>query len=779
MMNKMPGISIKMMLICFCAFSLSVKGQQNLLPYKNPGLPVEQRVNDLLKRMTLDEKIGQMTMTNLAGYKNMANGAGVCESPFESIYTVAQNSARSKKYARENTRLGIPFIQIGECLHGQLTYGATIFPQAIAQGSTWNAPLIEEMGSVIAYEASTSGVDQALSPLFDIIRDPRYGRTEESYSEDPYMVGKIGSAFVIGMQGKAADTKKRIERDKVFCTAKHFAGYSAPQAGINLAPASIGEREMRTMYLFPFEKAVKEANIYSIMPSYSEVDGIPAHANKFLLTKILREEWNFPGYVFSDYGGVNMIMTFHHTAKDKPTTAMMAINAGVDLEAASPDIYASSLKELVKSGKVSESLIDKAVKRILSVKFKAGLFEKPYADTTLLKLRVHTQAHIDLSQRIAEESVILLKNDNKLLPLDISKLKSLAVIGPNADQVQYGDYTYTRDNKSGVTVLQGIKLLVGDKVKINYAKGCSLSGLSKDGFGDAINAANNSDVVVMVVGETSVILSGLGWGKGPGLSESEDPFTSGEGYDVTDLNPTGVQRDLIQAIYKTGKPIILVMVHGRPWSISWEKKNIPAILEAWYPGERGGAAIANILFGNVNPSGRLNVSVPQSVGHIPVSYNYKPSSKGINREPGTPEKAGRDYVFSSPDPLFTFGFGLSYTTFEYTNMKVSKTKFGAKDEILIDVDVKNTGLREGKEVVQLYVRDMVSSVETPVIQLKGFEKINLKPGEIKTVRFKIGPKDLSLWNVDMKFVTEPGEFEIMIGRSADDVVFSKSVEYVE
>ncbi len=775
----MSGIRIKMVLIFFCAFSFSVKGQQNLLPYKNPGLPVEQRVNDLLKRMTLDEKIGQMTMTNLVGYKNMANGAGVCESPFESIYTVARNSARSKKYARENTRLGIPFIQIGECLHGQLAYGATIFPQAIAQGSTWNAPLIEEMGSVIAYEASTSGVDQALSPLFDIIRDPRYGRTEESYSEDPYMVGKIGSAFVIGMQGKAVETKKRIEKDKVFCTAKHFAGYSAPQAGINLAPASIGEREMRTMYLFPFEKAVKEANIYSIMPSYSEVDGIPAHANKFLLTKILREEWNFPGYVFSDYGGVNMIMTFHHTAKDKPTTAMMAINAGVDLEAASPDIYASSLKELVKSGKVSESLIDKAVKRILSVKFKAGLFEKPYADTTLLKSRVHTQAHIDLSQRIAEESVILLKNDNKLLPLDISKLKSLAVIGPNADQVQYGDYTYTRDNKSGVTVLQGIKSLVGDKVKINYAKGCSLSGLSKEGFDDAINAANNSDAVVMVVGETSVILSGLGWGKGPGLSESEDPFTSGEGYDVTDLNPTGVQRDLIQAIYKTGKPIILVMVHGRPWSISWEKKNIPAILEAWYPGERGGAAIANILFGNVNPSGRLNVSVPQSVGHIPVCYNYKPSSKGINREPGTPEKAGRDYVFSSPDPLFTFGFGLSYTTFEYTNMKVYKTKFGAKDEILIDVDVKNTGSCEGKEVVQLYVRDMVSSVETPVIQLKGFKKINLKPGEIKTVRFKITPKDLSLWNSDMKFVTEPGAFEIMIGRSADDVVFSKSVEYVE
>ena len=777
-MNKFLGLRIST-LVCFCALSITVNAQQISMPYKDPNLAVEERVNDLLKRMTLEEKIAQMTMTNLANFKNITNGVGVCDSPFESIYTVAKNSAQSKKYARENTRLGIPFIQIGECLHGQLAYGATIFPQAIAQGSTWNAPLIEEMGAVIAYEASTSGVDQALSPLFDIIRDPRYGRTEECYSEDPYLVGKIGSAFVIGMQGKAEDSKKRIGENKVFCTAKHFVGYSAPQAGINLAPASIGERELRSMYLPPFEMAVKEANIYSLMPSYNEVDGIPAHANKFLLTKILRNEWNFQGYVFSDYSGVGMIMSFHKIAKDKPSAAVMAINAGVDLEASRPDVYASSLKQLVQNGKVSEDLIDTSVKRILRVKFKAGLFEKPFPDSTLLKSRVHTQAHIDLAQNIAEESIILLKNENKLLPLDISKLKTIAVIGPNADQVQYGDYTYTRDNKSGTSVLQGIKSLVGDKVKINYAKGCTLSGLSKDGFGDAIKAAKKSDAVVIVVGETSVILSGLGWGKGPGLDENEEPFSTGEGYDVTDINPIGVQRDLIQAIYKTGKPIILVMVHGRPWSISWEKQNIPAILEAWFPGERGGAAIANILFGNVNPSGRLNVSIPQSVGHIPVFYNYKPSAKGINRQPGTLEKPGRDYVFSSPDPLFPFGFGLSYTAFEYTNLKVSKTKFGANDEVFIDVDVKNTGLREGKEVVQLYINDLISSVETPVIELKGFEKINLKPGELKSVRFKITPKDLGLWNVDMKFITEPGEFNVMIGRSAVDIVLSKKIEYVE
>ena len=777
-MNKFSGFRISTLLF-FYAFSLSANAQQVPLPYKNPNISIEERVNDLLKRMTLDEKIAQMTMTGLTEYKSMVNGAGVCDSPFESIYTVAKYSAQSKKYARENTRLGIPFIQIGECLHGQLAYGATIFPQAIAQGSTWNTPLIEEMGAAIASEASASGVDQALSPLFDIIRDPRYGRTEECYSEDPYLVGKIGSAFVLGMQGKAEDTKQRIGENKVFCTAKHFAGYSAPQAGINLAPASIGERELRSMYLPPFEMAVKEANIYSVMPSYNEVDGIPAHANKFLLTKILHNEWNFQGYVFSDYGGVGMNINYHKIAKDKPSAAIIAINAGVDLEAARPDVYASSLNQLVNNGKVSQSLIDTAAKRILRVKFKAGLFEKPYPDTTLLKSRVHTKAHIDLARKVAEESIILLKNDNKLLPLDISKLKSLAVIGPNADQVQYGDYTYTRDNKSGISVLQGIKSLVGDKMKINYAKGCSLTGLSKDDFGAAVKAAKRSDAVVIVVGETSVILSGLGWGKGPGIAENEEPFTTGEGYDVTDLNPIGVQRDLIQAIYQTGKPIILVMVHGRPWSISWEKQNIPAILEAWFPGEQGGAALANILFGTVNPSGRLNVSIPQSVGHIPVFYNYKPSAKGNNRQPGTLEKPGRDYVFSSTDPLFPFGFGLSYTTFEYTNLKVSKTKFGANDDVIVDVNVKNTGLCEGKEVVQLYVNDVISSVETPVIELKGFEKITLKPGELKSVRFKITPKDLGLWNVDMKFITEPGEFDVMVARSAVDIILSKRIEYVK
>lgn len=745
--------------------------------YKDPAVPVKDRVEDLLGRMTLEEKVGQMLMTGLGDFPYTSDVYGICDSPFESLEKIVEQSAQAKRHARENTRLGIPPIQIAECLHGQLAYGATIFPQAIAQGSTWNPELIEEMASVIAYEASASGVDQALSPLFDLIRDARYGRNEECYAEDPYLVGQMGAAFVIGMQGKTEQTRVGIPAGKLMCTAKHFAGYSRPWAGINLAPASLGEREMRSLYLPPFRQAVKEANVYAVMPSYNEVDGVPAHANHFLLTQVLRNEWNFQGYVFSDYGAVSQLYSFHKIARDKAGAAEIAVSAGVDLEAARPDSY-THLVRLVKEGKVSEALIDNSVRRILTAKFKAGLFEKPYPKAVDIKKKVHTPEHIALAQRVAEESIILLQNEGNILPLEIDRLRNIAVIGPNADQVQYGDYSYTRDNKSGITVLEGIRQVVGNRVNVHYAKGCDISGLSKDGFPEAIRAAEKSDAVVVVLGGTSVILSGLGWGKGPGKNEVGDPFTCGEGYDLTDIDPLGVQRELVQALKETGKPIILVLVHGRPWSISWEKENIPAILEAWYPGERGGAAIANILFGKVNPSGRLNATIPQSVGHIPISYDYKPSAKGINREPGTKEKAGRDYVFSSPAPLFPFGFGLSYTSFEYSDMRVSKKTFG-KEEIEVSVLVKNTGDRIGKEVVQFYVNDKVSSVTTPVIALKRFKKIELKPGESRCVTFSISYRDLGLWNSRMEFVTEPGEFEFMFAKSAEDIQCRQTVVYID
>lgn len=751
---------------------LSVAVASHAQTYKDPNASIDERVEDLLGRMTLEEKIAQMNMNGMGEYRQLPHGAGVVESPFISVQEIARMSSETKRYARENTRLGIPPIQIGECLHGQLAMGATIFPQAIAQGSTWNPALVERMASVIALEASASGVDQALSPLFDLAREPRYGRTEECYGEDPYLVARMGVAFVEGMQGKAEYTRVHgIAPGKLMCTAKHFAGYSVPAGGINLAPSSLGEREMRTLHLYPFEKVVKEANVCAVMPSYNEVDGMPAHSNRWLLTDVLRGEWGFGGYVFTDYGGLSQLHNFHHVAADASEAAVMGINAGVDLEAARPDAYAR-LSDLVKAGKVKEEQIDAAVRRILRAKFMAGLFDKPYPDPERLSEVVHRPEHVALALEVAQESAVLLKNDSALLPLDASKLKSLAVIGPNADQVQYGDYTYTRDNRSGVTILQGLRDILGSRVQINYAKGCNITGSDRSGIAAAVEAASKSDVAVVVLGETSVILSGLGWGVGLGENEPRDPFVSGEGYDLTSLDPPGVQRELLQAVCATGKPVVLVIVHGRPWSIDWEKDHVPAILEAWYPGEQGGNAIAGILLGDVNPSGRLNCSVPRSVGHLPVTYDYKPSARGINREPGTPEKPGRDYVFSSPAPLFAFGHGLSYTTFEYSDLKIDNNE--SAKTVKVSVNVRNTGSRDGKEVVQLYVNDRVSSVTTPQKMLKGFDKIELKTGEQKTVTFDLPYDELALWNASMQRVVEPGEFAVMIGRSAEDIALSGS-----
>lgn len=586
----------------------------------------------------------------------------------------------------------------------------------------------------------------------------------------------MGLAFVEGMQGKAVDTRtKGITTGKLICTAKHFAGYSVPDGGINLAPSSLGEREMRTLHLYPFEKAVKDGNVLSIMPSYNEVDGMPAHANYWLLTEVLRNEWQFPGYIFTDYGGLSHLYGFHHVAADASDAAVIGLGVGIDLEAARPDAYAHLL-ELVKNGKVKEEQINTAVRHILHVKFEAGLFDKPYPDTKNLSKVVHQPAHVKLALALAEESAILLKNDHSLLPLDVSKLNSVAVIGPNADQVQYGDYSYTRDNRSGVTVLEGLRNKLGTHVQLNYAKGCNITGFDRSGIADAVKAAQQSDVAIVVLGETSVILSGLGWGIGLGENEPKDPFVSGEGYDVTNLDPPGVQRELLQAVYATGKPVILILMHGRPWSIAWEKEHIPAILETWYPGEQGGNAIAEILLGEVNPSGRLNCSVPRSVGHLPVIYDYKLSAKGINREPGTPENPGRDYVFSSPTPLFPFGYGLTYTTFEYSNLEINNDKAGKL--LKVSMEVSNIGNRDGKDVIQLYIKDVVSSVTTPQKVLKGFKKIALSAGERKKVTFCIPYEELAIWNARMQRVVESGEFVIMVGHSSENIDLTGSV-YVQ
>jgi beta-glucosidase len=620
------------------------------------------------------------------------------------------------------------------------------------------------MGEFIAAEASLAGVDQALSPLFDLARDPRYGRVEECYGEDPYLVSEMGVAFVTGMQGSPEVTRTHIPENHLMCMAKHFVAYSFPQSGINIAPAMIGERDLRSLHLPPFEAAVRRANIYSVMPGYHEVNGIPIHCDKWLLTDVLRKEWGFNGYIFSDYGAIDMMEYFHKVSKSRKESAAMAISAGVDLEAPNGVTY-SELVNLVENNELDVKVVDDAVRRVLTAKFKAGLFDSPFTVSDKAADVVHSPEHVRLARTIAEESTVLLKNENRLLPLDKNKLKSIAVIGPNAGQVQFGDYSITKSNDYGVTVLDGIKKVAGSDVKINYARGCGITDLNKSGFDEAVAAAKKSDVVVMVMGGTSIIYSGIGWGN----DQMDKNNTCGEGHDVTSLDPPGVQSDLIKAIQATGKPVVLVLVHGRPYSIGWEKEHIPAIVEAWYPGEQGGLAIADILFGNVNPSGKLSVSVPQSAGHIPTVYDYKPSGRGYYHQPGTPEHPGRDYVFSTPEPLFCFGHGLSYTSFEYGNLNIKTNEVKHGEQVKLSVQVRNTGKITGKEVVQLYIRDKVSSVTTPVQKLKGFSKIELLPGESKKVEFTIDFEELSLWNKDMNKVVEPGEFEIQIGSSASDI----------
>lgn len=790
-MTKISKISFCLAIMLVVLYTASFVGiRAQVLPYQNPEMGIEERINDLVKRMTIEEKVNQMLKLTLDRIKRDADGKvpqealeklfngqsiGCLDPPRTDIEDIAVISEAADRYLRQNTRLGIPAIQVElSGMHGILARGATNFPQTIGQGSTWNPELIRKMAEVIAYEGYVIGCDQAFSPLFDIIRDPRYGRVEECFGEDPFLVAEMGKAFVTGMQGDPGITRKRIPVNHIIGTAKHYVGYSAPIGGINIAPVEVGPRDFRDLHLYPFEKAVREANVLSIMPSYNEVNGIPVHANEYLLRDVLRKEFGFKGYVFADYGAVSMLYNTHRITTGKAETALVALKAGVDQEGS--NWAYSELIELAKKDKSVEALVDEAVGNILRVKFMAGLFDKPYSKPARLADICHTGASVKLAREIAEESIILLKNEKNILPLKISQLKSIAVIGPNANQVQYGDYSITKDNSSGVTILQGIKNIAGDRVKINYAKGCSLTDLSKSGFEEAVAAAGKSDVVILVIGGSSMSLTGTGWGE---LANEGAYPTCGEGYDRSELTPPGVQSELIQAVCKTGKPVVLIMVHGRPYSIKWEKENIPGILEAWYPGEEGGNAVARVLFGEVAPSGRLTVSVPQSVGHVPVFYNYKPSGRGHYHKPGTPENPGRDYVFSSTDPLWPFGFGLSYTNFEYSDLRIAGKELTEKDNIELTVKIRNTGKVTGKEVVQLYINDKISSVTTPVKVLKGFTKTEVKPGGSVTVYFRVPCKELGLWDKNMNYVVEPGEFEIMIGSSAEDIRLKDTINIVK
>ena len=543
---------------------------------------------------------------------------------------------------------------------------------------------------------------------------------------------------------------------------KHFGAHGAPQGGLNLASVSCGQRELLSIYLKTFETVVKEAKPWAVMSSYNSWNNEPNSSSHYLMTELLRDRWDFQGYVYSDWGAIGMLNYFHKTAQNSAEAAIQALTAGLDAEA-SDNSYAE-LQQLVENGMLDVKYIDQAVARILTAKFNMGLFEYPLPMEKNYDKVVHAPAHVSLARKIAEESIVLLQNENNILPLQMNKLKSIAVIGPNADQVQFGDYTWSRDNKDGVTLLEALKERVSNQLTLNYAKGCDLVTDDCSGFKEAVDVAKKSDVCIVVVGSASA-----------SLARDYSNATCGEGFDLSDLTLTGVQEDLVEAIHATGKPVIVVLLSGKPFAMSWIKENIPGIVVQWYPGEQGGLALADMLLGKVNPSGKLNYSFPQSVGHLPCYYNYLPTDKGFYRSPGSKNKPGKDYVFSSPKALWAFGHGLSYTDFEYLSATTSKEDYACEDVIEVTIAIRNTGDYDGLEVPQVYVRDMVSSVVMPVQELKGFEKVLIKKGETKQVIIKIPVSELALYNKEMKKVVEPGAFELQIGRASDDIRIKKVI----
>ncbi|WP_248722468.1 beta-xylosidase [Seonamhaeicola sp. ML3] len=680
---------------------------------------IAQKVDALLAQMTLEEKIAEMTQD-----------------------------------APANERLGIPVMKYGEALHGLWLvldyYGnTTVYPQAVACASTWEPELIKKMASQTALEARALGVTHCYSPNLDVYAgDARYGRVEESYGEDPYLVSRMGVAFIQGLQGMGDE---QFDENHVIATAKHFVGYPENRRGINGGFSDMSERRLREVYLPSFEAAVKEAQVGCVMPGHQDFNGVPCHMNTWLLNDILRDELGFDGFIVSDNNDVGRLETMHFIAETRTKAAILGLKAGVDMDLVIgkneklATYHANVLMDTVTQDPSLMKYIDKAVSRNLTAKYKLGLFDAEPKEIDEETVNAGRDEHREFALEMAEKSIIMLKNDNDLLPLDISKIKSLAVIGPNAHEKRPKKGTYKLlGGYSGlppyyVSVLDGLKKKVGDNVKINFAKGCDIDSFSKEGFPAAVAAAKKSDAVVLVVGSSHK--------------------TCGEGGDRSDLDLYGVQKDLVKLIHKTGKPVIVVLINGRPLSINYIAENIPSVLETWYGGMHAGDAVANVLFGDVNPGGKLTMSFPRSVGQVPVTYLERPDFIGSGK--------GK-YRFSDKSPLFPFGYGLSYTSFKISEPKLQDDTIAPDGSTTVSVEVTNTGEREGDEVVQLYVRDDFASVGRYLKLLKGFERISLKPGETKTVSFNLGFDELNLLDKDLVKVVEPGTFTISVGTSSSE-----------
>jgi len=752
-------------------------------PYRNPALPTAARVADLLARMTLEEKVAQLGSIWINDVVDGADfsadkaraviplsiGQAARSAGFANLlpHQVAAVTAQVQAWAAHETRLGIPVMIHDESCSGFMARGADVFPQSIGLASTWEPELAEAETTIIRAQMRAVGSHQGLAPMLDISRDPRWGRLEEGYGEDPYLVAAMGVAYVRGLQGPDLT-------QGVAATGKHFGAHGIPEGGLNWGPVKVGGRELREVYLHPFEAVVREAGLATIMNAYHELDGIPCGASHELLTDILRTEWGFDGIVTSDYDTLPRLMDYHFVAHDKSEAAKLALEAGLDVELSHADVYAQPLIDAVNSGQVALAVLDLSVSRVLAMKFRLGLFDSA-TPTGLGQAGALGQvdqvfkqpAHRALARTIAQKSLVLLKNAGAALPLS-PDVASIAVIGPNADEVRamVGDYSYAAvgDNMDGghkrpgqpttyfdktppmLSILAAIKQTVSAGTVVRYAEGCDFKRPGRDGFAAAVAAAEASAVAVLVVG---------------GRSGQMEENTGGECRDRAELDLPGDQNELVQAIIETGTPVILVIVDGRPASIPALAEQVPAILQAWLPGEEGGPAVAEALFGLINPGGKLPVTIARSVGQVPIYYSHKPS-------------AGRSYPYNayvdeSNLPLFAFGHGLSYTQFEYSDLAVSPAEVGPEGEVTIAVTVKNTGARAGDEVVQLYLHDLVGSVTRPVKELKGFKRVTLEAGQSARVTFNVPVALTAFYDRAMRYVVEPGVFEVLVGSASDDI----------
>ncbi|MCC9076864.1 glycoside hydrolase family 3 C-terminal domain-containing protein [Litorilinea aerophila] len=759
--------------------------------YRNPARSPQERARDLLSHMTLEEKVAQLTsvwvyevLDDLAfspqkAAAKLGDGIGqitrVAGASNAAPRQTAELANTIQRYLVEQTRLGIPALIHEECCSGFMGRGATCFPQIIGVASTWEPELVAQMAAVIRTQMRAVGAHQGLSPVLDIARDPRWGRLEETFGEDPYLTARMGVAYVQALQTDDL-------RQGIVATGKHFLGYSFTLGGLNWAPAFIPPRELWEVFMFPFEAAIQEAGLASMMNAYHELDGIPCGASRELLTEILRNQLGFDGLVVSDYMAINQLVDYHHYARDKTHAAHLALQAGIDVELPSRDCYSDALVEGVRTGAVDPALVDQSVIRVLEMKFALGLFEHPYVDEEAAPQVFETPEQRQLARTIAQKSIILLKNEGDLLPLD-RQPGTIAVIGPNGDSIRnmLGDYSYPAhiellahlQERGGMdtpipesltlediypamkSVLQAIREKVGEGSEVLYAPGCGVNDSDTSGFDEAVAVARRADVAIVVVGDKS------------GLTPD---CTCGEFRDRATLHLPGVQEELVRAVVETGTPTVVVFINGRPVSSPWIAAHVPAIVEAWFPGEEGGPAVADVLFGDVNPGGKLPVTVARSVGQVPIFYAHRPS--------GSHSFLYGDYVDETVAPLFPFGHGLSYTRFEYSDLEITPEPVSTDGTLQVRFTLANVGERLGDEVVQLYIRLRGASVTRPVKELKGFRRVTLEPGRRVAVTFDLPIPALSYLDPAMERVVEPGELEVMVGSSSADIRLTGRVQMV-